>query len=127
EVLEDQQQRLDLALAQQQPRERLEGPPPALRGIEAGPAEIIHRHVEEGEQRGESGLKGRVQGPYLAGELLADLPRIVPRLDLSVALQQLDHREVAVAPAVRDGRGLEHQPVAGPGRAGQLPDEARLS
>ena len=58
EVLEDQQQRLHLALAQQQPLDGVEGALAALRRVERLPRGILDRHVEKRQQ----GRQRRLQG-----------------------------------------------------------------
>ena len=80
EVLEDDEQRLDLALAQQQTLDRLEGPLTALRRVERRPRGVVHRHVQQRQERGHGGLEGLVQRQELTGDLLADRPADRPGL-----------------------------------------------
>ena len=60
QVLEDQEQRLHLALAQQQALDGLEGALAALRGIEVLPVPVLDRHVQE--RRGRPA--GSARGPH---------------------------------------------------------------
>jgi hypothetical protein len=94
EVLEDDEHGLDLALAQEEPLDRLQGPPAALRRVERRPRGVIDRHVQQRQKRGHGGLEGFVQRQELAGDLLADVPRIVLVLDLQVPLEQVDHGQI---------------------------------
>ena len=66
QVLEDQQQGLHLALAQQQALEGVEGALAALRGIEGLPLGIVHRHVQERQEGRQGRLEGRLQRQELA-------------------------------------------------------------
>ena len=50
EVLEGQQERLHLALPQDQAFERVQGALAALRRIESLPVSLLHRHLQEGEE-----------------------------------------------------------------------------
>jgi hypothetical protein len=67
QVLEDQHQRLHLALPQNQAAQAIEHPLPPLRGVQALPPRILHRHVEHPEERGEATLQCSVQREQLAG------------------------------------------------------------
>src|SRR6266498_1243506 len=111
QVLEDQEQRLHLALAQQQPLDRIEGALPALRGIEGLPAGVVDGDVQQGEEGMQRVGEGLVQSEELAGDFLADLPRVVPVPDLEVDLEEIDNRKIDAGPAVGDGAGFEDQPV----------------
>ena len=103
QVLEDHQQRLHLALAQQQPLDRVEGALAALRRVEVLPGRVLDRHVEQREQRGQQGLERAVQAQHAPQHLGAHLPVVVPVADLEVALEQVDHGQVAGGLAVGDG------------------------
>jgi hypothetical protein len=52
EVLEDDEQRLDLALAQEETLDRFQGPLTALRRVERRPCGVVHRHVQQRQERG---------------------------------------------------------------------------
>ena len=113
QVLDEQQERLDLALPEQQALHGVQRPLPALRGIEPPPRLILHRDVEEREQRRQGGLQGPVERQDLAGHLLADRPRVVPPVDLKVRLEEIDDGEIGRGLAVGDGAGLQDQPAHG--------------
>ena len=55
QVLEDQQQRLHLALAQQQALDRVEGALAALRRVERLPSVVVDRHIEQRKKAGSVG------------------------------------------------------------------------
>ena len=61
QVLDHEQHRLHVALAQHEPLQGLQRPAPSLRGIELGPRGILDRHVEEREEHGEDRLERAVQ------------------------------------------------------------------
>jgi hypothetical protein len=89
-IFEDEHQWLAMTLAKQEPFEGIERPAPALRGIKSRPLEIIDPYVEKREKDWQCGLQSSVQGQDLADDLLTDLLRVVPRVDLKAALQQFD-------------------------------------
>ena len=127
EVLEDDEQRLDLALAQEQTLDRLQGPLAALRRVERRPRGVVHRHVQQRQERGHGGLEGLVQRQELAGDLLADGPRIVLVLNLQVSLEQVDHGQIRRGLPVGDRAGLHDEPAVGPMGVGDLPHQPRLA
>ena len=81
EILEDHEQRLDLALPQEQPLDRLQGPLPALRRVERVPRGVLDGDVEQRQERRQERLQRAVQRQELARHLLADRPRVVALLD----------------------------------------------
>ncbi len=85
QVLHHQQHRLHLALPQQEPLERLQRLPPALRGIEARPPGVRDRCVEQRQEHGQHRLQSSVEGEELARYLFAHLPIVVARLNPEVA------------------------------------------
>ena len=127
QVLEDHEQRLHLALAQQQALDRVERALAALGRVQVLPGRVLDRHVEQREQRGQQGLERAVQAQHAPQHLGAHLPVVVPVADLEVALEQVDHGQVAGGLAVGDGRGLQDQPVLHPMRVGELVGEPRLA
>ena len=96
-ILEDDEEGLDLALPEQKALDGVQGSVVALRGLERLPPWILHRHVQEREERRDSGLEGRIERQHFAGQLLPDLPGIVARLDLAVGPEELDQRQVGRA------------------------------
>src|SRR5262245_6744698 len=101
QVLEDQDERLLLRFAQEQSSYRVEGPLATLPRLERLPRDVVHRQVEQEQQRGQRRPQRLVQDEQLAGHLLADLAQIVARLDLEIALEEIDDRRIARGPAVR--------------------------
>ena len=59
QVFEDDQQRLHLALPQQEPLHRLQGAPAALRRIEGLPLRVLGRHVEQRQKRRQTAFLAR--------------------------------------------------------------------
>ena len=116
-----------LRFPQQQPLHGVERALAALRRVERLPRGVVHGHVEQGQQRRQRRLQRVVEGEQLARHLLADLAQVVPVLDLEVALEEVDHRQVARRLAVRDRGALEDQPALQAMRVGELVDEARLA
>ena len=79
QVLEDQQQRLHLALAQQQALERVEGALAALRRVERAGRGCRPAGVQQPQQRRDGLLEGLVQRQHLPGHLGPDGARVVAR------------------------------------------------
>ena len=102
EILEDDEERLDLALPEQETLHGVQRSVVALRGLERLPPRILHRHVQEREEGRDSRLEGWIERQHLAGQLLPDLPGIVARIDLAVGPEELDQRQVGHAAAVGD-------------------------
>ena len=73
QVLEDHEERLLLALPEQEALDGVEGALPALGGIERLPLGVLDGHVEQGQQGGQGRLQGSIQREELAGHLLANL------------------------------------------------------
>ena len=127
EVLEDHEQGLQLALAEQEALDRVEGPPAALRRIEGPPFSILNGHIQERQQGGQRRLEGPVQREELAGDLLADLTVGLAIVYLEVDFEEIDDGQVAGRPAVGHRARLQHEPVLGPVRMGELMVQARLA
>ena len=94
QILEDQQQRLHLALAQQHALERLERALAALWGLERAEGAVVGQDVQQPEEGGDGLLQGLVQRQHLPGDLGADGARLIGVLDVDVALEQVHDREV---------------------------------
>src|SRR5262245_49223426 len=94
QVLEDQDQGLDLALAQQQALDCIKRLLAPLARIESVPGRLLHGHVEEGEKGGHSRDESWVQRQDLPCNLLPDLLRVVATLELEVAAKEIDDGQV---------------------------------
>ena len=127
EVLEHDQERLDLALPQEEPAQGVDGPLPPRGRVQRLPPAVLHRHVEEREERRQRRLERAVEREELARDLLPDGARLVPVTDLEVTREETRHREIRRGLAIRDGARLEDQPAVGPVGVGDLPDHPRLS
>ncbi len=127
EILDDQQEWLRLRLAQDEALDRIQYPLPALRRVESLPLRILERHVEEGEQRGKRRLQRTVQGEDSPGDLFQDVSMRVAVADPEIALQEIDHGQVAGGLAVRHRACFQHEPALRARGAHQLEDEARLA
>jgi len=111
EVLEDQEERLLSRFPQQQPLDGVERLLAALSRVERSPRGVVHGYVEQGQQRRQCRLQRAVEREQFARHLLADFPEIVPVLNLEVALEEVDHRQVARRLAIRDRGAVEDQPT----------------
>ena len=90
EILEEDEQRLDLALPEQEPPDRVQGSLTALGQGQGLPCGIVHGDVQQRQERRQERLQRPVQRQELAGDALADLPRAVALLDPAIRLQELD-------------------------------------
>ena len=61
QILDYDEERLDLALPEQQALQGVQGSVTALRGLERLPLRILHWDVQECEERRECGLQGRIE------------------------------------------------------------------
>jgi hypothetical protein len=127
EILEDHEQWLDLALSQEKALTGVQGSLAALRGIERLPLGILDRHVKEGQEGRACRFECPIKGEELVCYLLMHLPRVVPALDLTVGLEEIDDREVAGGFAVRHGARFQDEPPLIADRAGELMEESRLA
>ena len=81
QILEDQEQRLRLALARQEALTRVEAALPPLRRIERAERIVVGRHAEQRQERRQRGLQRSIERQQLARHLLADGRVGVARLD----------------------------------------------
>src|SRR5437773_2538970 len=102
QILEYRQERLDLALSQENSLDPVERLLATLGGVESLPERVVDRNIEEPEQRREEGFECSVQREEPARHLLADLARFIARLDLEIAPKELDEREKRRCLPVRD-------------------------
>ena len=127
EVLEDHEEGLQLALAEQEALDGVEGPPAALRRIEGLPLGVLDGHVQERQQGGQGRLEVPVQREELAGDLLPDLAVGLAVVHVEVGLEEIDDGQVAGRLAVGHGARLQDEPVLGAVGVGELVEQARLA
>src|SRR4030095_7264740 len=94
QILEDDQERLDLAFPQQQALDGIERLLAPLEGIEGLPGHLVHGYIEQRQEGGHDGRECRRERKNFPGDLLANLPRVVATLELEVTAKQLDHGKV---------------------------------
>src|SRR5262249_10924196 len=123
-VLEDQAQGLDLALAQEQALDSLQGALAPLGGIEGLPFEIFNRHIQERQEDRQCRPEGCIQRDKLTGDLLTDFPYLVAVLNLKVGLKQVNDEEIRGSLAVGDRAAFKHKPATGAMGLGEFVEEA---
>ncbi len=106
QVLEDHEERLHLALAEQEALDGVQGKLAAAGRIDRLPLGVLDGYVQERQQRGQGRLEGPVQREELAGYLLPDLAMGFAVTHLEVALEEIDDRQVAGGLAVGHGARL---------------------
>ena len=116
QIFEGQAKRLDLALLEQEVLECVKRPLTARRGIEGEPQWIFDRYVQQRQKGREARLKCPVKRQNLACDLLSNLARLVARIDLEVALEEVDHRQQHIGLAVGGGAPFEDEPALSPMR-----------
>ena len=127
QIFQGQAKRLDLTLLEQEVLERVKRPLPARRGIEGEPLGIFNRYVQQRQKGREAGLKCPVQRQNLARDFLSNLARLVARLDLEVALEEVDHRQEHVGLAIGGSAPFEDEPAVSPMGVNELPEQPRLA
>src|SRR5262249_44849451 len=127
QVLEDHDQRLDLTLVQQYAPDAVTEALAANRRIQTLPLRLPCWHVKQPAEWSQARLQSLVERQKLPRHLFPDLPRVVPRLDLEVALQEIDHREVGAGLTVRHRACLEHEAPLCVVGVGEFPDKTRFA
>jgi hypothetical protein len=127
QVLEHDQDGLELALSQEEAPDGLERPLPALGWLQGLPPGVFDWDVEEGEEGRLCRLECRVQRENLPRHLLADVAVHIAVGDPKIALEEVDHRQIAAGLAVGRRGGLQDQAVCHPVRVAQLEDEPPLA
>jgi hypothetical protein len=125
-ILEDDEDRLDLTLAEEKAPDRVQGQMPLLRRIQGLPTGIPEGDAQEPEKGRDGGLKRPVQREQLADDLFRDPPMVIRILDSEIGSEQADDRQIGGRHAIGHGTSLEHQPSVGSVRVGDFPDQARL-
>src|SRR5215831_20494941 len=92
EILEDQDKGLLSRFPEQQPLHGVQRLLAPRHGIERSPRDVLHRHVEQGQQCWQGRLQRAVEREELARHFLANLAMVVAILELEVALKKLNHR-----------------------------------
>jgi hypothetical protein len=113
EIFHDDQQWLDLGLAEEEVADGLQCAVTAKWPLERVPSRIARGYVEERKQCRQRPEERGIQREELAGQLLADAPRVIPGLDAAIALEEIDDREIGGRFAVRHRTGLEGEPPLG--------------
>src|SRR5262245_45818611 len=127
EILEQDQERLYLALAQEQSLDAIERPLASLRRVEPFPLGIVGGQVEQPQQRRERGLEGSIERQELPRHFLEDLAGVIAVLDLKVGAEEIDDRQNRGRLAIRDRAALDHEPALGAMRAREVPVQAGLA
>jgi len=124
EALDHQQQRLDLALAEQEAATRLDRLLAALAGVEPLPPGILERAIQQGEEDRQQGQEGVVEREEPVAHLLPHPPSAVTGLQLEVGAEEIAEGEQRRGRPVGDGARVNDQPSARGGRPQELQDEA---
>ena len=85
------------------------------------PLGILDRNIQKPEKCRKRGLERAIQRQQLARELLADLPRLVSRLDLKIDPEQLDDRQKRCRLTIGNGTAFDDQPALRTIGVGELP------
>ena len=88
---------------------------------------VLRQGIQQRQQGRDGVLEGLVERQHLPGHLGADGARVVAVLDVAVALEQVEHREVGRGLAVGHRGALQHQPALGVVGVDELVDQARLA
>ena len=122
EILHHEQYGLDPRLVEPESLDRIQRPlPPPLR-VQFPPGIVVHRHVEQCEERGEARLQGAIERQDSGRHLVANLPRVVAVLDVEIGLEQVDHGQIRRRLAVRDRAAVPDEPATIAMRLHDLPN-----
>ncbi len=113
EVLQHQDERLDLALAEEQPLHGIERELPTLGRLEVSEAVVLGQGVEQPENRRDQVLECLVEGEEMPGRLGANRADVVALVDTEIRFQEIDDGEIAGGLAIRDGAGLQDPAPSG--------------
>jgi len=108
------------AFAQQHALEGLQRALAPLRRLELLERTVRREDVEQGEERGERLLQRLVERQHLPGDLGSDGARLLPVLNMRIALEQINDREVRRGFAIGHRGTFEHQPALGVVRMDKL-------
>src|SRR2546422_25859 len=126
QVLEHQDKRLHLALAQQQTLHRVQDMLTALESVEMLPCRILDRYLQQRQEGWQRRPERLIEREQLAGDLLTDASRLIALFDLEVDVEKIDDREIGCGFPVRHGRGLEREPALGPMGMDKLVEQSSL-
>ena len=107
EVLEDQDQRLHPALAEEERLDGLVGPAAPVGRVQGAEGAVLGQSVEQSADGRDRVLQGPVEHQHFAAHLFRDGAGVVARLGAEVRLEEIDHRKVRRRLAVGDRRALE--------------------
>src|SRR5262249_5498413 len=127
QVFADQQQRLHLTFAQQHTLECLERALTPLRWIQTQERAVLRQDIQQREQRRDSVLKSGIERQYLPRYLGPDGAGVVALLDMGIALEQVNHREIWRGLAIGHRGTLQHQPPLRAVGVDEFVDQARLA
>ena len=99
----------------------------ALRRVEGAKRTVLRQHLQEGQQRREGVLQGLVERQHLAGHLGPHRAGVVPLVEVTVALEQVDDGEVGRRLAIGHRGALQHPPALRGVGMDKLIDQARLA
>jgi hypothetical protein len=126
-ILEDQQQRLRLAFAQEHPLDRAERALPSMSRVERKKWIVGGQDIEQRERRGDRVLQRPIQRQQRPGDLGLHRAGVISSLDSTIGAEQLDRRQVRCRFSIGGGRALEHEPAVGPMRTNELVEKPRLA
>ena len=110
--------------AQQEALERVQGALAALGRLERLPLWVLDRHLEERQERRRGGREGVIEAVELSGHLVADGRPILVVVEVEVALEQVDDREIRGGLAVRGPLRVQDQPRLRQGATDELVAQA---
>ena len=127
QILDDHEQGLPLARADEQALDRIEHALAPLLRFQLQPPRVVDRRVEQGQERRQQGPEAHIKAEHGGGELLPHRGGGVIGLEQREAPEELDHRQVRGGAAVRSSPALEHAPAARALRAAELVHEPALA
>ena len=111
QILEDQAERLLLRLPDQEPLERIDHGAPALRGREVRPGVAAQPHAQNPEKEG--GLRQQLllgESRQLGDDLVPHPRFVIAGMDVEIAGQEVDQRQIRGGLAIGHRPRLQYQP-----------------
>ena len=126
QILKDQQQRLPLALTQQQTRQRGECALAPLGWVKLPKRTVVWEGFQQRQQRWQRVLQGFIECQHLPGDLGPNGARVIAVVHMTIALEQVHDGEIGRGFAVGHGRTLQHPPTLRVVRVDELIHQAGL-
>src|SRR5262245_15689195 len=126
QVLEDQQQGLDPALAHDQPPNRVQSAMPPFGRIQPEKRACVRKCPQQREHRRSRLFEESVEAKHPGRDFVVYRAPVIAILDREELLEQISYGTIGCRSPVRHGPAFEHKPSRQYIRPGELPNQSRL-